>query len=267
MTKEMIKFHTIFVLIILLLFPLLSGKSQTVEDIVNDIRIGKFKQARESLLNLQLADQGTLLFLEGLLEVNGETSEKYYSEIVNNYPDSKYFDNALYRLAMLKYSAGLYKTATDYFNKILTSTSSVYLKQKCNYWLGLCYQAVDQENAARLKFSEVINKFPETEFSDMARLNLNHTDLQENNYSSESESNEVYAVQVGAFLNQQNAIMRKAFYENHSYRVELHTKLKNNKKFYLVWIGPYNSMSKARSTGQSLRKKFGQQYTIVTDKK
>lgn len=261
----MIKPSVTYIVITFLLFSILPGKTQTVDGIVDDIRMGKFKQARESLFKLKLTDQATLLFLKGILEIDGKTAEKHYSEIVNNYPDSKYFTNALYRLAMLKYSAGLYKTATDYFNKILTSTSSISLKQKCNYWLGLCYQSVNQENAARIKFSEVINNSPETEYSDMARLNLKKTDLTKNNHKFEPESNTVFAVQVGAFLNQQNAILRKAFYENHSYRVELHTKIKDNKKFYLVWIGPYTSRSKARSIGESLEKKFGQQYTLVTN--
>ncbi len=256
----------ILIIIILLLLSISIGKAQTVQDIVNDIQIGNFEEAKEALLNLEHKDKATFLFLQGLLEVNAETAQKYYTEIVNNHPNSKYFDNALYRLAMQKYSTGLYKTATDYFNKILISTSSVYLKQKCNYWLGLCYQATDQVGLAKDKFFSVIDEFPETDFSDMAKMNLKYFDLQNDTHISniEPESSTEYAVQVGAFLNQQNAILRKAFYENHNYRVELHTKYKNNKKFYLVWIGPYSSMSKARSMGESLRKKFDQHYTIVT---
>ncbi len=265
----MIKLYTAFIVLHILFFTLLSGNAQTIESIVNDIRTGKFEEAKESLLNLEHTDKGALLFLQGLLEVSGENAEEHYLKIINSYPDSKYVENALYRLAMLKYAAGLYKTATDYFEKILTLTSNIYLEQKCNYWLGLCYQTTDKKNQARIKFSEVINRFPETEFSDMARKNLEIYDLQDTEKPSESgiESGAIYAVQVGAFLNQQNAILRKAFYENHNYRVELHTKYKDNKKFYLVWIGPYNSMSQARSKGESLRKKFGQQYTIVTKKK
>jgi len=266
----MIKLYNAFIVIHLLFFTVLSGNTQTIESIVNDIRTGKFAEAKESLLNLEHTDKGTLLFLQGLLEVNGENAEEYYLKTINSYPDSKYFENALYRLAMLKYAAGLYKTATAYFEKILILTSNIYLEQKCNYWLGLCYQTTDNKNQARIKFSEVINRFPETEFSDMARKYLeSYDDVQdtEKTYESNEESGALYAVQVGAFLNQQNAILRKAFYENHNYRVELHTKYKDNKKFYLVWIGPYNSMSKARSKGESLRKKFGQQYTIVTRNK
>jgi len=264
----MIKIYTALTVITLLLFSGFSLKAQTIESIVNDIRMGKFEEAKESLLNLEHTDKGTILFLQGILEVNGDNAEKYYSNILDTYPESKYYENALYRLAMLKYAAGLYNTATDYFEKILTSTSNIYLEQKCNYWLGLCYQAVDKKNQARVKFSEVINRFPETDYSDLARKNLESYIIQNTETTSESdaEPDAVYAVQVGAFLNQQNAILRKAFYENHNYRVELHTKYKDNKKFYLVWIGPYNSMARARSKGENLRKKFGQQYTIVTKK-
>ena len=263
---KMTKYFIIFITTVLLQLPFLSGKAQTVQEIVNNIRMGKFEEAKASLLKIEHTDQKTVLFLKGLLETDGKSAEQYYTEIVNNHPDSKYFNNALYRLALLKYTSGLYKTATDYFQKIVSSTSNDYLKQKCSYWLGLCYQATDQENLARLKFSEVINQYPETEFSDMARINLNNFNIPADSTPPEfvSESKLLYAVQVGAFLNQQNAILRKAFYENHNYRVELHTKFIDDKKFYLVWIGPYDSMSQARSIGESLKKKFDQRYTLVT---
>jgi cell division protein FtsN len=72
-------------------------------------------------------------------------------------------------------------------------------------------------------------------------------------------------VQVGAFASQNNAVLRKSFFERAGYPVKLRTKRKGNDLLYLVWIGTYATLEEAKKTGEALKSKYGLSYHIVTE--
>ncbi|MBN1893216.1 SPOR domain-containing protein, partial [bacterium] len=72
-----------------------------------------------------------------------------------------------------------------------------------------------------------------------------------------------YAVQVGAFTIQSNALLNKAFFEGEGFPVQLSTKKKNGTVFYLVWIGFFDSEQKARTVSETLKRKYDVQPTLV----
>lgn len=261
---------TLCVILLLISIPFIS-RGQSVTEIVNKIQNGNFEEAKKILLNINRTEKEnpTILFLEGLLTIDGIKASNTYNTLLQKYPHSKYIDDAAFRIALMQYSQGLYNTANKNFKKIILSTSQKSIKQKCQYWIGLSFLALDKPDSAAFRFNKSIDNFTKNEITKLAKNSLGVLNL--NSYSDKDKTqlinSAVYAVQVGAFSIQQNAILLKAFYENHGYRVELGSKSKNNNKFYLVWVGPYNSIDKARYIGKQLNRKFDVTYTLVTLKK
>jgi len=266
-TEIMKSFYIKFLLFIFL--PLTVATSQTTSQIVRLIREGHIEEARNILSRMKGAvkQPDKLLFLKGLLSTNTDTASAYYGKLLKLYPESQYCDDAYFRLSQLKYAQGLYKTAQKMFARLLIKYPHSSLRQECHYWIGLCYQATGQTDSAAFQFQKVVKDFPATELSQIARKDLNSLSRKQNTERKPpiSKPKTLYAVQVGAFTYQANALFRKSFFEREGYQVELRTKIRNGKALYLVWVGSFSTMEEAKKLGEKLKKHYGIQYTLVSE--
>jgi len=252
-----------------LLLPAAHLWSQSFSDIVTLIREGQREKAKKVLLQWEKGQEASenILFLHGLLSLQGDSAVYYYEQLLKQYPDSKFTDDALLRLAEMKYALGLYKTAQNQFQRILTEHPQSSLRQTCHYWIGLCFQAMGKADSAVLQFQTTINDFASTNLSKLAQERLALLQMEESPDSKES-SNEPsirYAVQVGAFTNQTNALLRKSFFESKGYQVDLRTKIKKDEVLYLVWVGSFTTREEARQFGENLKKRYDVKYSLVSE--
>ena len=259
-------------LLLFIFLPLTIATSQTTSQILKLIREGHIEEARNILSRMKGAEQpDKLLFLKGLLSTDGDTASAYYEKLLKLYPESQYSDDAYFRLSQLKYAQGLYKTAQKMFTRLLIKYPHSSLRQECHYWIGLCYQAAGQTDSAAFQFQKVVKDFPATELSQIARKDLNSLSSslsRKQNTEREppiSKPKTLYAVQVGAFTYQANALFRKSFFEREGYQVKLRTKIRNGKALYLVWVGSFSTMEEAKKLGEKLKKHYGIQYTVVSE--
>jgi len=81
---------------------------------------------------------------------------------------------------------------------------------------------------------------------------------------SEAKVNCNYSLQVGAFVDKSNAEREKKFFEDRGYVVELHTKFKDGKLFYLVHVGCFSDRKEADAVRNDIRKKFGRESFIIS---
>ena len=270
-TKTMKNFY--IKLLFFIFLPLVFAFSQTTSQIVKLIREGHIREARNMLSQMKgtVKQPDKLLFLNGLLSISGDTASAYYEKLLKLYPESQYSDDAYFRLAQLKYAQGLYKTAQKMFAHLLIKYPKSPLSQECHYWIGLCHQASGKTDSAVVQFQKVIEDFPPTELSRIARrdLDLLSSSLLRKQNTEKKKSipkpKTRYAVQVGAFTYQTNALFRKSFFEREGYQVELRTKVTNGKALYLVWVGSFSTMEEAKKLGEKLRKRYGIQYTLVSE--
>jgi len=257
----------LFFLFLLTNYITLTG--QSANSIVDLIRKGKIEEARKILntLDKNRYTPDLLMFLNGLLSTDGNEALKNYTDLIKQYPHSPYCDDALLRIAQQKYALGLYKQAKNAFVEIIKKFPDSPLKAKCIFWKGMSFYALGLKDSAKIEFSEILNKYPNEEMAASAREQLElitgskqvkTVKLQDNRQTP------LFSIQVGAFTRQQNAILRKSFFEKKGYRVELRTKIKKGTKFFLVWIGEFNTRDQAYIFGEKLKKKFGLKYTIVT---
>ncbi|MCD6115987.1 tetratricopeptide repeat protein [bacterium] len=246
-----------------------SAFGQSAGSIVDLIRKGKIEEAKRTLnsLDKNRYTPDLLLFLNGLLSTDGDEAVKNYTKLIKEYPQSPYCDDALLRIAQQKYASGLYKQAKNEFIEITNKFPNSPLKAKCIFWAGMSLYALGQEDSALMKFSEILRKYPDTEIANSSKKQIEllsgKKQVKKDNLQNNRQT-PAFSIQVGAFTRQQNAILRKSFFEKKGYRVELKSKMKNGMKLYLVWIGAFSSREEAYTFGNTLKKRYGLKYTLIT---
>jgi outer membrane protein assembly factor BamD (BamD/ComL family) len=85
----------------------------------------------------------SVMFLDAVLKENGQEAVAIYQDIVDNHPESKYADAALYRIFSYYYALGLYETAQE------------KLKQLKESYPTSPYIIVADQNLSALEKSEV----------------------------------------------------------------------------------------------------------------
>ena len=241
---------------------------QSVSDIGREIREGRINEARRMLESIEDdLEPESVLFLYGLLSTNADSAIAYYEKLLTAYPSCTYSDDAMFRLAQLKYAQGLYHTARRTFHQVLKDYPRSSLHQRCHYWIGICHQAMGEADSAESYLSKAIDEYPTTDITELAG-----TDLNALRDESEPDSPEIpsvpgqrWAVQVGAFSHQPNALLRKAFFEQEGYQVDLRTKRKDGVMLYIVWVGSFTTRKLARDFGEGLKRKYGVRYTPVSE--
>ena len=253
------------------------GNAQTQKSIIELIRLGENEAARRDIVKLQQTgnDHDAYLFMHGLASTSGDSSAYYYQKLIDTYPNSNYADDAKFRIAQMNYAKGLYLTAKSEFLQIIDLRPDSPLHPNCLYWTALCCQSLDKKDSTQFYFNEVIRKFPNSNSATQVRElfdlsngeNIAANTFQDNiDTSSETQGSSTrFAVQVGAFSHQSNALLRKSFFEKKGYPVALRTKLKDDDTLYLVWVGDCDSRSEAKKLGDQLNKSYGISYALVSE--
>lgn len=256
--------------LLFLLLPWVLTQGQTESNVIHLIREGRIREAKELLNRFENNPQRSerILFLHGLLSTEADSAVTYYEQLLKSYPDSPYSDDALFRLAQLKYAQGLYKTAQKQFQLLLEEYPRSSLHQKCYYWIGLCHQSMGQTDSAGVSFRKAVEDFSYTNLSKIAQNDLETLNEEKIAESQESSPRPKirYSVQVYAFSNQNRAILRKDFLESKGYQVSLRTKIKEGRNLYLIWLGSFDTREEAREFGESVKKRLGLTYTLVSER-
>ncbi len=248
-------------------------RAQKLTEINRLAENGQFHEARLLLLqkesSVAYSASDTLLYLHALLSKDGEMAANEYEQLIRTFPLSTFSDDALLRLAQLKYAKGLYRTA----KKQLTSLCKLYpqspLLQQAEYWTGMCSLAMEQTDSASYHFHRVLEAYPDSDWNAITRSELDRmagiNAPASGSPGSASTSPGSYYVQVGAFADQSRAIYRKDFFEKEGLTVSLRTKRKEGQRLYLVWVGNPQSREQARALGDQLQKKYGISYTLANE--
>lgn len=248
-------------------------QAQSLDSVVELIRQGENASARQEVNKLERTDtpKDVVFFLKGLVATSGDSSVFYYEQLIEQYPNSRYNDDARFRMAQMNYAKGLYHTAKSQLAHIIRLRPNSPILANCYYWTGLCFQALEVADSSAIYLQAVVNRFPESDAALLAQGILTN----QGSHSSSAQtmvpppppasSQTMYAVQVGAFLHQNNALLRKSFFEKKGYPVALRTKVQDNKTLYLIWVGNCKTRSEAKQLGDNLNKQFGISYSLVSE--
>lgn len=245
--------------------------AQTSPDFIELIETGKTGEAKARLTQMEKDNRfpEQVLFLKGLLTADGDSAVHVYERFLMLYPKSRFCDEALYRISQYKYAKGLYQSALRPLVQLVKKFPNSPIMEKSLYGIALCHLNLNQSDSAVVYFKKIMDRSSDSDVARSARIQL--VSLQggvqplPEAIDSTVASAPRFAVQVGAFSNQTNAVLRKSFFERAGYPVELRTKKRDDEILYLVWIGTYATMEEAQKTGEELKNKYGLNYHLVKE--
>ncbi len=172
------------------------------------------------------------LFLNAALNSDASEAVKVYESLLQQHPKNIFADQCLLRLIQYNVSLGLYQAAENYL-KTLKS------------------QFPDSPALAT-----AVQLFPGDDSGDSGTSGAQTKD---------TVASGVYALQVGAFSEKQNAEkLIKTLREKGFTDITAGEKTVNDKKLFTVIIGSYANRDQAAAAGQTLKKNHGMNYSIVT---
>ena len=218
-----------------LLFSALSSNINAQEvnivPYLQQIENGKADEVRNELIGLKerYSDDPSVMFLEGVLTENGQKAVVIYQKVVDEYPDSKYADAALYRIYSYYYALGLYESATEKLNKLITDyPKSPYIK-------------IAKQN--QLPVNPEISQEDETDVTQQKNDDVVGADYK-------------FTIQAGAFSKKENAESLQLKFEKSGIFSEIKDKLVAGTTFHVVYVGKFVTINDAESFLITINDKF-----------
>lgn len=174
-----------------------------------------------------------VLYLQGVLTTDGTEAVKIYQSIVDNFPQSEWADDALYKLYQYYYSIGLYKTADQ---------KLAQLKRDFPFSTYAADQLVAEETKAAPPEIPAVVKQP----------------------GKVEKFTTLFTVQVGTFSVMQNAEELKQKFEKEGYTSTIFTVVTNGKKLHKVWVGEFQKPDEAKRFSATIKKKFNVDSIVVS---
>jgi hypothetical protein len=187
-----------------------------ISDYLKKIESGQLEEVKRQLpdLKAKYPDDPSVLFLDGILTENGKTSVKLFSTIVNNFPESRYADAAVFRIYSYYYAGSQMHEAANWFDRLKKDyPSSPYIK-------------IAEKN----DLIQPVDKKKNTE-------NVN---------SKTQKIKYKYTIQAGAFGNKENAETLYNQFITAGFTSEINEKTVAGTQFHVVYVGKFNSEDEAK---------------------
>ncbi|MBN1872368.1 MAG: tetratricopeptide repeat protein [Candidatus Omnitrophica bacterium] len=162
-----------------------------------------------------------------------------FSTVVNHSDNEELLDNAYIGLADSYFLEGNYKTAVDYYEKILRYFPDSQYLHIVYYRLGECYSALGDDTKAQENFNRLTKAYPYS--------------LEANLLSGGSFDFLTYSVQVASFGKWKNAQRLSEELKKQGFDATIHTTLLGEERFYRVRVGQYNNFNDAEDMALRLK--------------
>ncbi len=240
-----------------------------LEEWLQEDRLDEIKDELPDVIK-KYPDHPTVLFLQGVFARDADTALGFYEKIVANYGDSKYADNALFRIAQYYYSRKYYQKAADSFAYFIDHYPASRLNDDAQYLLCQSMMAQGKMDSAKECLRNFIKRSPRSPYVDLAVMDLESSHLWSDETVEKSlqqktlpESKYKYALQVGAFSKKKNAqqVARKMQRAGLAARVVRINRARRT--LYAVWVGKFETTALARNFARNHRDVLGKDYRIV----
>ena len=222
----------------------------------------------------------SLMYLKGLLEINGEEAKTIFAKLYNTHPTSEYGDDAVMKVSEYYYAAGLYVQAAIWLKKMpIYYSRSEHIERAVKLFLNslivsghkdtaIFYSRVfkrqfphldvdgkinnlllDFEKADQAKEDASKNLKPEvttTEIMDETPIATFNTD----------NSHGIYSLQTGAYSIRENAESQKINLIIAGFSARINELYKSQRRLYAVRIGHFNSKEDAHKVGAQIKAKL-----------
>jgi hypothetical protein len=222
------------VIIPLILFSTINvfGQGIDISDYLKKIESGKLAEVKEKLpeLKAKYPNDPSVLFLDGILTENGKTSVSLFSTIVNNYPESKYADAAVFRIYSYYFAREMFNEAATWLNKL-----------KKDYPASPYIKLTDQN-------------IPPTD----------QKDKKPNNKKTDSQLKYKFTIQAGAFGNKENANALKKQFTDAGYSADIKEKTVAGTIFQVIYVGKFITEIEAKNFLKQLNSEYSLDGRVVS---
>ncbi|MEE9465032.1 MAG: SPOR domain-containing protein [Candidatus Neomarinimicrobiota bacterium] len=231
---------------------------------------GKVEEVRAALpgLKKQQPNDGAILFLEGLVTIDGDKAVEMFNKVVQLYPSNPYADDALLKIGEFLYSRGLYIQAAQQLKRIpVHYPRSELVHSSIRLFLNALLVSGDRDTA--LFYADVFaRKYPKIKFDLQAGKVVVVPEARNPNppagrvTMATPEDVSRYQLQVGAYSSQENASRQRDLLQSLNYRVAMRRITTDNRVLYAVIVSGFISPEEARRVGEELKRDYGLDYLV-----
>jgi cell division septation protein DedD len=220
-----------------------------------------------------------VLYVQGLVTHEGSEALRTYQSIVDNFPESEWADDALYRVYEFYYALGLYRTAEIKMQQLAERfPNSPYVKA-AGTRTAQSTVVTDEPDAVPPVSAPTAAETPKTETPKIEApakekelpvvpLPDASAGTQPSPESTPVQSDTAipvrFVLQTGAFGQQSNAEILKTRFESAGYPVEMISKVKDTRALFLVWVGSYSTYEEARAAAQEVKRTMGIDAMVIS---
>ncbi len=276
------KKYSVYIFLILQLFVTGLLLGQTVEDrLIIWLETNSKQELTKRLdkLKQNSPNSPTPIFIEALIEQDAEQAVVLYKRVISKFPNTIYAQRSLLKLAQYYFMRESYELARQLLDNLIDKSPKSTLIPTAKYLAALCLVASNDNTEAKKELQKYINEFPESQFHEIVRNELDRVVSRsqrekevsemivpgqkspQNNLSSKRMK--IYTVQVGAYGNRDNAERQKQFFSGEKYATSLQTKYVSGRMLYLVWIEDFETIDDAQRFGKMLNENYGTPFRVV----
>tara|TARA_B100000886_G_scaffold333778_1_gene288369 strand:+ start:424 stop:1191 length:768 start_codon:yes stop_codon:yes gene_type:complete len=235
--------------------------SQNIEMYLSLIDQGQIEGVKEQLPALisKYPNNPDILFLAGVLSMDGNKSYNIYKELLENFPDSKYAPDAAVKIGEYYYSLGLYSQAGTQLSKIPRIHSNYPDIERVAELMVSSFKAIGEADSAKYYSSIYKSMFPNLELDKFDDVNKFQSKVRK----KERGVKKPYIIQVGAFGNISNAERMRLQISQVGYDVEISEVQINGRGLHAVRVVRYETKSEAEKVGRLVKNKLGIDYRVL----
>jgi len=211
-----------------------------------------------------------VLYFQGIFERDGERALKYFEKIVSQYPDSKFADDALFRMGQFYYTRNAYSRSCRYFSYFMKAYLNSLLYDDAYYLYCQSLLAQGKIDSARAALQAFIREARNSPYVDLAVLDLEFSvskvEHQSDALAEDSRlpaSKYRYTLQLGAFKNKNNAQKLVNRLKKNDLLAKIEKVRRGSGVLYAVWLGRFETKELARNFAGKHKQIIGNDYRIV----
>ena len=222
----------------------------------------------------------SLMYLKGLLEINGEEAKTIFAKLYNTHPTSEYGDDAVMKVSEYYYAAGLYVQAAIWLKKMpIYYSRSEHIERAVKLFLNslivsghkdtaIFYSRVFKRQFPHLNVDGKINNLLlDFEKADQAKEDASKylkpevttTEIMDETpiaTFNTDDSHGIYSLQTGAYSIRENAESQKINLIIAGFSARINELYKSQRRLYAVRIGHFNSKEDAQKVGAQIKSKL-----------
>lgn len=210
-------------------------------------------------------------YIEALIEKDGEKAIENYRNFIKRFPESSYASQAKFKIAQYYFAKGLYPSARTLLDEILKTFPQLSFADHAHYLLIRCLIALDRSDQANNEadiFSERYDDSPfkkivKSDLKQVEKFRADEPEVKESKVRPTLQPEPYFTIQIGAYLDQKNAINQKNKMIDLGYSAQIRARRIGEQVFHLVWVGHFETQEQAMNFGEIFKKKHDIAFRVV----